>query len=484
MQLTTSDRSQTVANHNPPSRLVFCLLLALIGATAPIGAQPASTDELKQRVHELATEAINDSASVGLSVAVSVGSEMVVEAGYGAIELEHDVAANADSVFRIGSITKQFTAAAVMKLIEEGAEKDGKKLSLEAPMTDFVDFPTQGHVVTVRHLLTHTSGIKSYTGLGPEWMRTVPLEMTNDQLLDLVKEKDFDFEPNTEFRYNNSGYFLLGVLIEELSGKDYGDYVAESFFEPLGLTHLRYGSNSAIIRNRAQGYTKDGDDIVNDDLIGMSQPGAAGALISNAGDLVRWNRALVTGKVVTADSYRQMSTGHLLADGKDTGYGFGLGVGKLEEHTRISHGGGINGFNSMLSYFPERDLTIAVISNSESYSSGRLADAIARAALGEEITVKDLAIDAPEAERVSGDYAVAESPLAFKVLFREDKLMVEAAGQGETRLRLQGVSEDGSSEYRPDFDDAVRVVFAAGSPAPFLTLFQSGRSIEAPRTEP
>lgn len=464
--------------------LAFALGLVLTISAVPVAAELAlSTEQLRARVDELAATALEQPGAVGLSVAVGLGDEMLIQTGYGRIEIEHDVAADAGSVFRIGSITKQFTAALVMKLIEDGATKDGKTLTLDSDINDFLEFPTQGRTVTVRHLLTHTSGIKSYTGLGEEWFKTIPLEMTHEELLDLVDEKPFDFEPNEQYRYNNTGYYLLGVLIEEVTGKSYEQALAETFLEPLGLTAIRYGSNSAIIRNRAQGYEMQDGELVNDGLIGMSQPGAAGALISNAGDLVRWNQALVSGKVVSPASYEQMTTPHVLADGEATTYGFGLGIDTLDGVKRVQHGGGINGFNSMLATYPESGLTVAVISNSNGYRAATLATQIARAALGLEAEVLDLPVPKEQIERLSGSYNLVGTPMDLRVFEQDGKLMGQATGQGSNPFRYQGLADDGTVTLVPSFDDNVRVVFAVGDPSPELTLYQGGAQITGKRKD-
>ena len=471
---------------NPSTRATACLvflLALLLSVPAAVAELALSGDDLRARVDELAAAALEEPGAVGLSVAVGLGDDLLIEAGYGLIEVEHDVEANAGSVFRIGSITKQFTAALVMKLIEEGAGKDGKALTLDSNINDFIDFPTQGKTVTVRHLLTHTSGIKSYTGLGEEWRKTIPLEFSHEELLDLVDEKPFDFEPNEEYRYNNSGYYLLGVLIEAVTGKSYGEALAETFFEPLGLTSIRYGSNSAIIRNRAQGYEMQSGELVNDPLIGMSQPGAAGALISNAADLVHWNQALVSGKAVSPASYEQMITPHVLSNGEATTYGFGLGIDALEGNKRVQHGGGINGFNSMLATYPESGLTVAVISNSNGYRASTLATKIARAALGIEVTVLDLDVPPDQIERLEGTYNLTGTPMDIRVFERDGKLQGQATGQGVSPFRYQGLADDGTVTLVPGFDDNVRVVFAVGDPSPEFTLYQGGAEMKGERKD-
>ncbi len=338
--------------------------------------QDAIHDELRERIEGLVAGALERPGAVGLSVAVAIGDELVLAGGYGIAEVEHDVPANVDTMFRIGSVTKQFTAAAIMRSVEKG------DVELDQLITEYLpDFPTQGQEVTVLHLLTHTSGIKSYTGLGREWQRVVSLELDHQELLALFQDEPFDFAPGERFLYNNSGYYLLGMILEEVSEKSYADLVQTELVQRLGLKRTRYGSNTDLIKNRAQGYQMADGELANDALIGMSQPGAAGALLSTAQDLVRWQQALVSGKVVSPDSYQLMTTPFMLNDGSETKYGFGLGLGVMDGHPVVQHGGGIFGFNSMLAYYPEEELSVAVISNSEAFPSGGLAARIARAAL-------------------------------------------------------------------------------------------------------
>lgn len=331
---------------------------------------------LRADIEKLVAQALENEGAVGLSVAVAIGDEFILAGGFGVAEAEHSVPADAKTLFRIGSITKQFTSAAIMRLCEE------EKLDLGQLLKDFVpDYPVQGHEVTLVHLLTHTSGIKSYTGLGEEWRKNVPLEVTHEELLALFAPKPFDFPPGERFRYNNSGYYLLGMIIEKASGESYGDYIRKHLCEPAGLLRTRYGSNADLIKNRAQGYRMVDGKLANDELIGMSQPGAAGAILSTAEELVLWQLAFVGGKIVTADSYELMTMPFMLNSGVDSNYGFGLQLGSRKGQPIVSHGGGINGFNSQLSYHPESKLSIAVISNCEGYSAGGLAREITRVVL-------------------------------------------------------------------------------------------------------
>ena len=359
------------------SFVAAALLAALLPGASPSALEPADEkDVLVERIDELVREQMKVPEAVGLSVAVAVAERIVLAKGYGLAEVEHGVRADAETVFRIGSITKQFTAAAIVRLYEQW------KLDIDEDMTAYLpDYPTQGHTVTLRHLLTHTSGIQSYTGMGESFWRTASVDLTHDELLAGFEDEPFQFEPGAAFAYNNSGYYLLGMIIERVAQQSYADYVEAELFEPLGLTRTRYGSNADIIENRAQGYRIVEGELQNDQLISMNQPGAAGALISNARELVEWQLALVAGKVVEPESYAEMTMPFMLDDGSETTYGFGLVLGELDGRRLVQHGGGIHGFNSMLLHLPEEAISVAVISNCEQLSSQEVAIAIARLAL-------------------------------------------------------------------------------------------------------
>ena len=210
----------------------------------------------------------------------------VLRKGYGMANLELGVPASPENVFEIGSITKQFTAAAILLLQERG------KLRVEDPITKYLpDFPAHGQTVTIENLLTHTSGIPSYTGL-PEWFPHIREDMKPADVAALFRDKPLEFNPGERWSYDNSGFFLLGMIVEKASGKTYEQFVEEEIFRKLGMTHSRYGHSEEIIPLRASGYSKDGDDFRNTAFISMTQPYAAGALMSTVDDLALWGRAL------------------------------------------------------------------------------------------------------------------------------------------------------------------------------------------------
>jgi CubicO group peptidase (beta-lactamase class C family) len=238
----------------------------------------------------------------GASVIVVRDGKVILHKGYGRANMELGVPIEPDMVFRTGSITKQFTAVAVLMLAEQG------KLSLEDDVTKFFpDYPTKGQKITIEHLLTHTSGIKSYTSI-PEWIPLWRKDMTTSEMIALFKDKPMDFAPGERYAYNNSAYFLLGAIIEKLSGQTYADFIEKNIFAPLGMKHSYYDDTARIIARRVAGYSKGKDGFVNAAYLSTSQPYAAGSLCSTVGDLVAWANKLSSGAIVSPASYREMTT--------------------------------------------------------------------------------------------------------------------------------------------------------------------------------
>lgn len=433
-------------------------LTALLLPWLPLLAQaPAGLAE----VDGIVARSLQKPSAVGLSVGIARKGEVLLAKGYGRACAEFDVPADADTMFRIGSITKQFTAALIVRQIEAG------KLRLDSTLAELVpEFATGERTVTLAQLLDHTSGIPSYTDIGKTWEEKQPLELTDEQLLDLVRTLPADFAPGQGWHYNNTGYYLLGMIVGRTAGKPYAAAIADLAKE-LGLQRTRYDSNRELIRNRAQGYTFD-QELRNDDLLGMSQPGGAGGLVSTGGDLVRWSMALAAGKVVTADGFRRMTTATRLPSGRDTHYGFGLVMDRFGEHPRVQHGGGIHGFNSFLLWLPDQDLHVAVISNSERLSSMRIAEEITWALLGERPPeAKDLPVPAELPAQLVGKYSLADLGIVATVATRDGKLTLQVEGQDVVELLFQG-----ERRFVAAFDHGVRVEFAADGKS--FELYQGG----------
>ncbi len=297
----------------------------------------------------------------GAAVLVKRGEEVLLRKGYGMANLELGVALRPDSVFEIGSITKQFTAAGILLLAERG------QLRLDDDITRYLtDFPTHGKQITIQHLLTHTSGVADYTRL-PEWAAHMRDDLPPAAVAALFKDKPLDFAPGERWAYDNSGYFLLGMVIEKVAGKDYGQFMMDEIFRPLGMKSTRYGSNADLILHRASGYEKAGDRFVNAEYHSMTQPFAAGALVSDVDDLAIWDRALYGESLLKQATLLRMFTPGRLSSGATTRYANGWIFGSLGEHAVVWHNGSIPGFASALLRVPDQRLLVVVLSNDGSH---------------------------------------------------------------------------------------------------------------------
>jgi D-alanyl-D-alanine carboxypeptidase len=347
--------------------------LALPVAPAPAqDANPAqvfaqlSDAELTRRVDAAIAQVVARSEAAGISVAVARGDRIVVDRGAGMANVARNEAADANTIFRIGSVTKQFTAAAIMKLVEQG------KLGLDDPLAKYLpDFDTGGRTVTIRQLLNHASGIPNYTAqraFGGDF--AIRPDLTRADILNLVKGVPFDFEPGAGWRYSNTGYYLLGLVIEKVSGRPYPEFLRQELLAPLKLAHTLYDGGT-LVPHSATGYTVDPLTRTRTPAraLNMIAPFSAGSLASTAGDLLHWQIALTNGRAVSAASFQQMIGSTAKTGRGDALYGFGLVVDTMIGQRHIWHNGGIDGFNSVVSWFPDLGLRTAVISNSEALPS-------------------------------------------------------------------------------------------------------------------
>lgn len=307
----------------------------------------------------------------GVSIAVVQDGKVVLARGYGMANVELAAPATEETVYELASVTKQFTATAIMMLIEAG------KLSLDSRVTEVLDnLPAAWNQVTVRHLLNHTSGIKSYTGI-PDFFKTARRDYTKTDLIKLVTDLPMDFAPGEKYAYNNTGFFLLGMIIEKISGKDYDTFLRERIFQPLGMTASRHNNMRDIIRGRAQGYAWENGALRNCEYLSPTQPFSAGALVSSVLDLAKWDAALYTDKLLKQASLAQMWTPTKLNDGKTENYGFGWATDVYRTRKRIAHGGGIQGFSTYIARFIDDKVTVIVLTNREGGGADALAMGVA-----------------------------------------------------------------------------------------------------------
>jgi CubicO group peptidase (beta-lactamase class C family) len=429
----------------------------------------ASTEDLASRVDRLVEKAMLDSQTPAISVGIARAGEIVLARGYGLSDVENRVAATENTVYRIGSVTKQFTAAAILLLVEDG------KLSLDDDLSSLLpDYPTHGETITVNRLLNHTNGIKGYTEM-PEFWKRGREDLGHEDMMKLFGEAPLEFSPGERWQYSNSAYYLLGVIIEERSGKSYTDFLEERIFEPLGLEQSWYLDNAPIVPNRASGYEVRNGEVVNDDPLSMRLPYSAGSLGSSVVDLLAWQRALRDGRVVSDESYRRMITPGQSNDGKTLTYGYGLSVSSFHGRAKIGHGGGINGFRSQISWYldddPASDIAVVVLCNAGSANAGRLESAIARAALGiPEKVIDEVELQPGELQQYAGTYDPGRSWIHVVLV------------DGELRLFGQRLRATGNHVFYPEDDNYQSITFELeGDRAVALRIEREGQSTIAQR---
>lgn len=336
--------------------LITLLFISIALACKQGNITPTHTGNLEPRLDSLVRTDLDSMRAAGIAVAVFKGDKPLLLKSYGFADLEWSVKMPVNASFEIGSVTKQFTGAAILLLAEQN------KLSLEDEITRYITFNTQGKKVRIRHLLSHTSGIKGYTEL-PEFENFSKLKFPRDSLLRIVEQHPFDFDPGEALIYNNTGFFILGLIIEKISGISYEDYVKKNLFDPAGMSNSYYCSESKTIKNRAHGYDMGDKTLARAGYLDHTWPYAAGSLCSTVEDLVAWNLALHHGKILNETSYSEFLKVEQLNDGSSTHYAKGITVTEYRGIPMISHGGGINGFLSENRYFPKEDISIVVLVN-------------------------------------------------------------------------------------------------------------------------
>ena len=347
-------------------------LAALLGASLAPSSALAAADPWAA-VDAAAAAAIAAKATPGIQVCVRRKGRTVYSRAFGSADLEHGVALTPQSPCRIGSVTKQFTAATILLLAQDG------KLGLDDSLAKYVpDFPRAGDI-TLRRMLSHTSGLGNYTNTATRaaFIQSSRTDYDTDALVALLKAGEGQrFEPGAAWAYSNTAYVLLGVIIGKVAGKPYGEVMRERLFAPLGLTHTAIDDASEVLPGRAVGYSNDpkaATGFRNASFISMTVPGAAGNLRSTMGDLCAWHEALLGGKVLKAESLTAMLAPALTntdalpknARGTEVRYGFGLGLDDVEGRKCVAHGGGIQGFGTNLQTFPDSGVTIAQVVNTD-----------------------------------------------------------------------------------------------------------------------
>lgn len=343
-------------------RITATILVVL--ACIPCQAQDPFTTKVDQYVQsEMQKQRIP-----GLSLAVIKDGHVILAKGYGYANVEHRVPAKDETIFQSGSVGKQFTATAVMMLVEDG------KLSLDDKITKyFINAPESWGGITVRHLLTHTAGTTDYPS-DFDFRR----DYTEDELLKRAQAIPLAFQPGEKWAYSNLGYVLLGVLIQRVSGKFYGDFLQERIFRPLSMTTARIISEADIVPNRAAGYRLVKGELKNQNWVSPTlNTTADGALYLTVHDMAKWDAALYTEKLLKKASLNQMWTPVKLKNGKSEKYGFGWSLDDVRGHRIIEHGGSWQGFKAQISRYVDERLTVVLFANLIQANQGKIAHGIA-----------------------------------------------------------------------------------------------------------
>lgn len=346
------------------------LTLFAAGSLAAQVVRPSATDlgELDRRIEaEMAANRIP-----GVLVAVASRGRLLHVKAYGMANVELRVPVTDSTVFEIGSISKQFVAAAVMLLVEEG------RLSLDDAIQEYLpDLPSEWLGVTIRQLLTHTSGIPDYEEI--QTYEAYRFRFTPEEIIRVAHSRPMDFAPGTGYYYSNTGYFLLSLIVERIVGRPLGQVLSDFIFQPLGMGQTRMADPEAIIPHRAAGYWVDrmGVELMNRDPTQTSSTLGAGGIVSSVHDMARWDEALYGTGLLSAESKATMWTPAVLPDGSDTGYGFGWGVRPYRGRPAVSHGGQVAGFVASFTRLIEDDVAIIVFANRYRVSSGRIRDLVA-----------------------------------------------------------------------------------------------------------
>jgi CubicO group peptidase (beta-lactamase class C family) len=464
-------------------RLAVLLLLGpgLVTVTAS-KAVAASDLPLTLQVDALFADSIH-SNTPGAAVLIARDGKILLEKSYGLARIETAIPISSDTRFRIGSITKEFTAAAILKLAEQG------KLNVNDPIAKYIPDWPKGHEVTLRLLLNHSSGIHNFTAK-PGFQDNVTNAITLDSLITSFKNDPYEFAPGDKFRYCNSGYVLLGFIIQKVSGQPYDAFLRKTFFEPLGMTNTGVYPSGTPLANEAFGYSYENGTVRRSVNWDMSNVPAAGNLYSTARDLFLWNEAVFAGKVLSAANARAAFTvGVLTADDptypEDVGDGYGWTMDRLNGAREISHGGELAGFGSYLLRLPNYHLTVVVLLNCvpqlPNLQQWILARQIARLALGPELPPDERPKVAtnvpPEAlDAITGQYDMADG-MILSVTHEDGHVFAEISG----RKKFELLSKSDRTFFVNSDEAEATFVRNTNHQVVKVILRQAGDRIDAPK---
>ncbi|MFC3052497.1 serine hydrolase [Kordiimonas pumila] len=437
--------------------LLVSIPLVLLSFTAK--AEIASAETITKAATELLDREFPADAP-GIAVLVAQGDKVLFSGARGLANVELGIPVAPDNVFRIGSVTKQFAATALLKLVQEG------KAKLDDPLSKYLPEYPNGDDITLVHLLNHTSGVNSYTGIENYFTDgRIQKDLSTEQMIDVFKDLPVDFAPGEKFAYNNSGYVLVGAVIEAITGRPWYDYIEKELLVPNGILRTQFGSNTRLIHGAVSGYEYNNGVIKPATYLSMTQPHAAGALTSNVYDLMLWNRTVHTGKILDPEMYKRFITPEGVA--ADVNYAFAVTDGDIRGHKSIQHGGGINGFITYLLYIPDEEITVAAIQNSTGtlMRSERVAKELASVAVADPMpTGTPVTRSNDELKKYVGTYANEEG--AVVTLKLEGDTLICTTDQGPRgypqtqplKPLSDGTFEVGMNSYWLSFSDGKKGV--------------------------
>jgi CubicO group peptidase (beta-lactamase class C family) len=439
--------------------------LVCIAAATCLGQNGANPDAA--RMDKVVQSYVDAKQFMG-SVLVARGDDVVFGKSFGSANLEWNIANTPATKFRIGSMTKQFTAASILLLEERG------KLKIDDPVKKYMpDAPAAWDKITIFNVLTHTAGLPNFTSF-PEYAKMQAFPNTPEQIVDTFKNKPLDFEPGSKFSYSNSGYVLLGYLIEKITGASYEKFLQENIFTPIGMKDSGYDSSTAIIERRASGYAPSPAGPVNAEYVHMSVPHGAGALYSTTQDLLEWQLALYGGKVLKPESFAKMTTPF-----KDD-YAFGLIVRTTDGRKQMWHNGGIQGFNSSMAWYPESKTTIVVLANLNGQAVDQMQQLLAGVAFGIDVQLtserKEIKLPREMLASYVGIYQLAPK-VKLTMTLDGDQMMTQLSGQ----QKLQVFPESDGKFFLKVVDAQLEFVKDTNGKVTDVILHQNGRDQKAPR---
>lgn len=336
-------------------KAIYLKYLLLVITVLSLNSQSIVSAQNLTKIDSLLQEKYPDNAP-GATFLISKNGSVIYKKAFGLANLELNVPMKTNNVFKIGSLTKQFTAISILMLIEKG------KLNLDDEITKFIpDYPTNGNKITIHHLLTHTSGIKNYTKI--KGLKAIAQkDLTPLELINFSKNESIDFVPGEKYKYNNSGYVILGYIIEKVTGQSYADFVEERIFKKLEMTSSQYASQREVIQNRVSGYQKK-DSYINRMDFSLTLAYSAGGLMSTVDDLFKWQEAIKNNLLVSKETTEKAFTNYTLNNGEHTNYGYGWHIKTINNNQTFEHGGATWGFKSMGVYFPDLDIYVIGLSN-------------------------------------------------------------------------------------------------------------------------